>query len=49
MSLILVDLLKTDYDPNIKEIRGEIPSIAGLATSAALNAVDNNAINTPGK
>ena len=30
-----------DYDAKIYEIKGKIPSIAGLATIAALNAVDN--------
>ena len=30
---------KTDYDAKINETKGEIPSIAGLATTAALNAL----------
>ena len=42
MALILTHLLKkTDYDAKINKIKGEIPSIAGLATTAALNAADN--------
>ena len=32
---------KTDYDAKIDEMKGEIPSIAGLAITSALNAVDN--------
>ena len=40
--LILVDLLrKTDYNAKIIEIEGKIPSITGLATTAALTAVEN--------
>ena len=40
--LILVDLLrKTDYNANIIEIESKIPSITGLATTAALTAVEN--------
>ena len=40
--LILVDLLrKTDYNTKIIEIEGKIPSITGLATTAALTAVEN--------
>ena len=43
MSSILVDFLKkTDYDNKITEIEGKIPSITGLATTAALNAVEND-------
>ena len=40
---ILVDLLKktTDYNAKITEIEIKIPSISGLATSAALTAVKN--------
>ena len=32
---------KTDYSSKIAEIVGEIPSIIGLATNSALNAVEN--------
>ena len=32
---------KTDYNPKITEIEGKIPSINGLATNAALTAVEN--------
>ena len=40
--LILVDLLrKTDYNSKIIEIEGKIPNITGLATTAALTAVEN--------
>ena len=40
--LILVDLLKkTDYNAKITEIESKIPSISGLATTAALPAVEN--------
>ena len=41
MSLILVDLLKTEFDFKINEIKGKIPSITGLATTAALHDVKN--------
>ena len=34
--------LKTDYNAKIIEIEVKIPSITGLTTTAALNAVDNN-------
>ena len=41
-NLTLVDLLKkTDYNTKISEIEGKIPSISGLATTAALTAVEN--------
>ena len=44
--LILVDLLiKTDYNAKIVEIEGKIPSIFGLATTAALNEVENKIYN----
>ena len=40
--LIIVDLLKkTDYNTKITEIEGIILSISGLATNAALTAVEN--------
>ena len=41
--LILVDLLikKTDYNAKVTEIKGKIPSITGLATTAAVNAIKN--------
>ena len=32
---------KTDYNRNITEIDGKIPSISGLATSAVLTVVEN--------
>ena len=32
---------KTDYDAKITEIEGKTPSITDLATTAALNAVEN--------
>ena len=32
---------KTDYNTKIAEIQGKIPSISGLATNAALTAVEN--------
>ena len=32
---------KTDYNAKIPEIEGKIPSISGLATNAALTAVEN--------
>ena len=38
---MLVDLLKTEYHAKINEINGKIPSMTGLATTPALNAVDN--------
>ena len=34
-------LKKTDYNAKITEIESKIPSISGLATSAALTAVEN--------
>ena len=39
--LILVDLLKTDYNAKVTEIESKIISISGLATSATLTAVKN--------
>ena len=43
MPLILLDLLKkTDYNARIKDIEGKMPSITNLASTAALNAVENN-------
>ena len=36
---------KTDYDSKINEIKGEIPSITGLATTAALNDAKNKTPN----
>ena len=40
--LILVEVLKkTDYNATITEIETKIPSISGLATTAALTAVEN--------
>ena len=37
-----MDLLKrTGYDSKINEIKGEMPSIIGLATIASLNDVKN--------
>ena len=42
-NLILVDLLKkTDCNAKITKIEDKIPSISGLATSAALTVVKNN-------
>ena len=32
---------KTDYNPKIIEIKSKIPGISGLATTAALTAVEN--------
>ena len=32
---------KTDYNAKITEIEGKMPSISGLATNAALSAVEN--------
>ena len=32
---------KTDYNSEISETESEIPSISGLATNFALNAVEN--------
>ena len=34
-------LKKTDYNTKITEIESKIPSISGLATNAALTAVEN--------
>ena len=42
MQLILVDFFKkTDYDNKIDETEGKVSSITGLATTAAVNAVEN--------
>ena len=42
MPLILVDLLKkTNYDSKINEIKSEIPTITGLATTTVLNDVSS--------
>ena len=43
--LMLVDLLKTHYNAKITEIEGNILSISRLATTAALNAVENKTPN----
>ena len=32
---------KTDYNAKITEIEGKMPTISGLATNAALSAVEN--------
>ena len=46
MSLILVNLLqKTDYNNQINETESKIPSIIDLATTAALNAIENKTQN----
>ena len=46
MQLILIDLLqKTDYDNQINKIESKIPSITGLATTAALSAIENKTPN----
>ena len=37
----MVLLKKTDYNTKITEIKGKIPGISGLATNAALTAVEN--------
>ena len=34
-------LKKTDFNTKVTEIEGEIPSISGLVTNSALNAVEN--------
>ena len=39
--LILVDLLKTYYNPKITEIKGKTPSISGLVANSALTSVEN--------
>ena len=38
---MLMNLLKTDYNTKITETEGKIPSITGLATATAFNAVEN--------
>ena len=37
--------IETGYDPKIMKIKGEIPSVASLLTTANLNAVDNKITN----
>ena len=37
--------VETGYDPKIMKIKGEIPSVASLLTTANLNAVDNKITN----
>ena len=39
--LILVVLLKKNYDAKITEIEGKIPNVSGLATKTALDNVEN--------
>ena len=39
---------KTDYDSKINEIKGDIPSVAGLATTSTLNDVKNKISNNGG-
>ena len=39
--LILIDLLKTDYNAKMTELENKIPNINGLATNSALNAIEN--------
>ena len=39
--LILVDLLKSDYNTKISEIESKIPSVSGLATNSSLTTVEN--------
>ena len=39
--LILIDLLKTDYNAKMTELENKIPNINGLATNYALNAIEN--------
>ena len=33
--------METDYNAKITEIESKIPSVSGLATNSALNAVEN--------
>ena len=42
MSLLLVNLLKTDHNTKIKDIENKIPIIKILATTDALTAAKNN-------
>ena len=42
MSLLLVNLLKTDYNTKIKDIENKIPIIKIIATTDALTAAKNN-------
>ena len=37
--------IETGYDPKIMKIKGEIPSVASLLTTANFNAVDNKITN----
>ena len=39
--LMMVGLLKRDYNAKITKMEGKIPSIFGLVTSTALTAVGN--------
>ena len=39
--LILVNVLKTDYNAKISEIENKISKFSGLATNSALTAVEN--------
>ena len=39
--LAVFDLLKTDYNTKITEIKGIISTTVGLATTAAINVVEN--------
>ena len=39
--LILVNLLKKNYNAKISEIENKAPSLGGLATNSALTAVEN--------
>ena len=43
--LILADLLKTNYNAKISEIEDTVPSITGLATTAAFITVKNKIAN----
>ena len=47
MSLIKL-VKKRDYNAKINKIKGKIPSITGLATTAGLNAVKNKIPNISG-
>ena len=38
---LILCLKKTDYNANITEIEGKIPSISGLPTTTTLTAVEN--------
>ena len=39
--MLVIWLKKTDFNAKVTEIEGKIPSISGLATNSALNAVEN--------